>query len=166
MLNAIQVAEYFLSKDKNGEKFNKNLREREGRRFYEGNARLNKYLHMAQNLYIAKTGKLLFSDNMYAYDNGAVVPQVQENYGALLAKSKHTVHDISDETINFLDHVYAFLDNAPLEELIELSHEDVEWKNKHGYYFKQQQVMDSISHADEYRRQYADALKVMEGMQI
>ena len=50
MLKAIDVAKYFLNKD-DGTLFNNKLVERSGRRFYEGNARLNKYLHIAQNQY-------------------------------------------------------------------------------------------------------------------
>ena len=77
MLRDIEVARFFLAKDPDRRLFNKKLVRRNGRDFYEGNARLNKYLHIAQNLYIAKEGEKLFSDDLYAYDNGAVAPNVQ-----------------------------------------------------------------------------------------
>ena len=85
MLKAIDVAKYFLNKD-DGTLFNNRLVGRAERKFYEGNARLNKYLHIAQNLYIARYGSKLFEDDLYAYDNGAVVPSVQENYLAIKSR--------------------------------------------------------------------------------
>ena len=85
MLKAIQVAKYFLSLDTNHTMFNKDLIERNGRTFHEGNARLNKYLHLSQNIYLAKTGVPLIEDDFYAYDNGAVIPDVQERYAVLSA---------------------------------------------------------------------------------
>ena len=103
MLKAIDVAKYFLNKD-DGTLFNNKLVERSGRRFYEGNARLNKYLHIAQNLYIAQHGRKLFEDDLYAYDNGVVIPSVQENYLAI--KSRYVGKSIpSDESAFLLFHI-------------------------------------------------------------
>ena len=48
--------------------------------------------------------------------------------------------------------------DASIDELIEISHEDNEWKEKNSstpYY------MDSLSRKDEYRKQYADLLYLM-----
>ena len=84
MLKAYEVACFFLNKDKDRKIFTKNLEIRNNRRFWDGNAKLNKFLHLAQNIYIAKTGQPLFDDVLYAYDNGAVVPDVQEHYSQLL----------------------------------------------------------------------------------
>ena len=162
MLMAIDAAEYFLSKDEQRELFTKKLIQKNGRSFYEGNARLNKYLHIAQNLFIAKTGRQLFEDSLYAYDNGAVVTSVQENYSILF--NRNVKPDISLEISDFLDRVFLLLQNATLDELIELSHEDVEWQNKHGFYDKQNQKMDSMLHVAEYKEQYADVLRIMEKM--
>ncbi len=53
MLRGIDAALYFLSLDKEHKIFDKQLRIQKGRKFYEGNARLNKYLHMAQNIYLS-----------------------------------------------------------------------------------------------------------------
>lgn len=164
MFTDIQVAQYFLSKDPQREVFNKKLINKNGRTFYEGNARLNKYLHIAQNLHIAKTGHKLFQGDLYAYDNGAVSTAVQENYAVLW--SRFTVPELSGDTKRFLDQIYMLLINAPLDELIQISHEDPEWEEKHCYYGKQQQRMDSASRAEEYREQYYDVLKVMEELPV
>lgn len=164
MVTAVQVAKYFLAKDKESIVFDKSLVEKNSRKFYAGNARLNKYLHLAQNLYIAKTGQCLFDDSLYAYDNGAVALEVQENYAILRSRTESV--ELPDHISEFLDKVYAFLQNASLDELIDLSHEDVEWKAKQGYFDKASQKMDSLSRVDKYKEQYADALAVMENMTV
>lgn len=163
-MTAKDVAMWFLSQDKDGTVFNKELANKNGRNFYSGNARLNKYLHLAQNIYIAKTGQKLFEDSLYAYDNGAVVPQVQENFAQYLNKKQHP--EMPSDIENFLFKIYAVLKNATLDELIELSHEDHEWANKCKGYYKHEQKMDSLKYADEYAEQYEDILRVMEGMAV
>lgn len=163
MVKAIDIAKFFLSKDKEHVVFDKVIVEKNNRRFYAGNARLNKYLHLAQNLYIAKYRKRLFSDSLYAYDNGAVVPEVQEKYAILRSRDEQV--ELPENIQIFLNKIYNFLKNASLEELIELSHEDSEWSSKHKYYDKVSQKMNSISHYEEYKEQYADALLVLEQMQ-
>lgn len=164
MVRGIDAALYILSLDKSHELFNKNLCSRNGRKFYEGNARLNKYMHMAQNIYIAKYGKPLMDSIFYAYDNGAVNPEVQENYSVLLAHRDKDVNLGEDEK-KFLAAIYKAFRNATLDELIELSHEDPEWISKHRYYQKEEQKMNSLIHKNEYADQYADMIKVLERME-
>ena len=60
MASAKEVAVFLMQLDKEGRFNSKNLVEANGRTFYEGRARLNKYLHLAQNISYAKTSKLLF----------------------------------------------------------------------------------------------------------
>lgn len=160
MLQDVNVAKYFLAKDPERKLFTKNLVNRFGRDFYEGNARLNKYLHLAQNIYLAKTGSKLFLQDLYAYDNGAVSISVQENYALLWSKTDSP--EIPQDIRGFLDKIYAIFRNASLDELIELSHEDSEWIRKHGYYVKADQRMDSLAYATEYAAQYKDIIKVMD----
>jgi len=162
--NVIDVAEYFLSKDPERQLFNRRTITKSGRIFYEGNARLNKYLHLAQNLYIAKTGKTLFPEDLYAYDNGAVAPCVQESYSVL--QSRKTVPTLSAQLEDFLDRIFVIFKNASLDELIELSHEDSEWIAKHSFYDKPNQRMNSIAKAGEYAVQYKDIIKVMDRMSL
>lgn len=164
MIKGMDAALYILSLDKKHELFNKNLCEKNGRRFYEGNARLNKYLHLAQNIYIAKYSEPLMDSAFYAYDNGAVDPKVQENYSVLLERRDRNVL-LGEKEKAFLDAIYKAFRNATLDELIELSHEDSEWINKHRYYRKEDQKMDSMAHKEEYAEQYADMVKVLERME-
>lgn len=164
MKSAIVIAEYFLTKDPDRKLFTKELITKNGRTFYAGNARLNKYLHLAQNVYIAKTGKKLFEEDLFAYSNGAVVIDVQENYAILWSRS--IVPKLTSDIAEFLDKIYQILENAPLDELIEISHEDSEWAAKHGGYSKERQRMNSLSHAKEYQLQYADVLEMMDRMTV
>lgn len=163
MLKGMEVARYFLGLDKEKKVFNKEVLTKNGRSFYEGNARLNKYLHMAQNIYIAKYGKPLMDSVFYAYDNGAVDPNVQEKYSVLLSMRDNPA-PIEGEEKRYLDKIYVAFQNATLDELIELSHEDPEWIDKHGHYRKEDQIMDSMSRKEEYAEQYADMIKVLERM--
>lgn len=165
MVRGIDAAIYFLSLDKEHKLFDKQLRVQNGRKFYEGNARLNKYLHMAQNIYIAKYGEPLMDSVFYAYDNGAVDPNVQEKYSVLLERRNQPVV-IADQEKSFLESIYKAFYSASLDELIELSHEDSEWIEKHRHYRKEDQKMDSMSHKEEYARQYADMIKVLERMEV
>lgn len=161
---ALQIAHYFLSKDPQGQIFNKDLTDRNGRRFYIGNAILNKLLHLAQNIFIARNGRVLFDDVLYAYDNGAVVPVIQENYAAILMQDHLSPLGInlSDDDKIFLDKFYDIFSVAPLDDLIALSHEDPEWEKKHSFYSKPEQQMCSVENVDIYRKQYADIISIME----
>lgn len=163
-MTAKDVAQWILAQDQTETVFTKRLISKNGRTFYEGNARLNKYLHLAQNIYIAMTGRKLFTDSLYAYDNGGVVPQIQENYSILLKRKKKPA--LPDDVTSFLEKLCIIFQGATLDELIALSHEDHEWENKCRGYFRQEQEMDSLKYSEEYAEQYADILHIMEGMTV
>lgn len=127
MLNAETVARYFLSKDPNKLLFNKNVVYFNDRKFYEGNARLNKYLFLSQVVYLAKTGKKLFSDDFVAYDNGPVIENIMTSYGRLIQKKSDSCK-LSETEEKYLDKIYFSLENATYEKLIEITHEDPEWQ--------------------------------------
>ena len=91
------IAKYILFLDKNNDIFINNLLTLNGRECYEGNVRLNKYLHIMQMVYFAMTDKKLFDEEMYAFDNGVVVNSVMNNYVYL--KSTKKSYNISDENI-------------------------------------------------------------------
>jgi hypothetical protein len=165
MLKDIDVAKYFLNKDSEHCTFTKKLVSRNGRSFYDGNARLNKYLHLAQNIYIAKTGSPLMEGDFYAYDNGAVSPCVQEKYAILYRDCDLENIDIPNDEKIFLDKFYKAFQSADLEELIQLSHEDIEWKRKHPYYSKDCQKMDSMKYANKYKEQYKDIVEILDRME-
>lgn len=160
MFTAIQIAEFFLLKDKIGnasEKIN-------DRNFCEGDARLNVYLHLAQNIYIAKTGEKLFVDDLYAYSIGAVALNVHRNYPILDKRRFKMVDvDLPEEIELFLAKILRVFQIVKLDELIEFSREDPEWLDKRGV---DDQRMDSLARVEEYREQYKDILKVMDGIDL
>ncbi len=164
MYSARDIALYYLSKDPNHNIFTTDLTCRNGHNFYSGNARLNKYLHISQNLFYAKTGNLLFADPLLAYANGAVVNDVYRNYSSLLSNSKSFTE--ADNSVRcFLDKIFYVLQNASLEELIELSHEDSAWQEKRNCTGAEQK-MDTEGHHKEYVEQYSDMLKVIDRIDL
>ena len=158
MLSAKLVAEYFLSKDPNRRLFNRNVVSYNNREFYEGNARLNKYLFLSQVVYLAKYNKKLFSDDFCAYDNGPVVEEIMRLYSVL--KVTDSFDEISAEDKNFLDKIYISLENATYDELIDISHEDPEWINLKGSTYNAP-VMDLEKHVEEYKKRYKGLIEAL-----
>ena len=159
MLEAKEIAKYFLSKDKEKEIFNTNVIELNGRKCYEGNVRLNKYLYFAQTVYLAKYGNLLFRENILAYDNGPIVKEVLEKY-AVMQGSKNNNVSLNEDIKVFLDKIYEALKQATCEELVEISHEDTAWKELSSETFHAP-VIDITRYQEKYKRQYKGLIKVM-----
>lgn len=160
MATAKEVAKYFLSKDEFKELFNTNIITLNGRNCYEGNVRLNKYLYFAQTVYLAKYGKLLFAENILAYDNGPIVKEVMEKY-AVMQASKDNKTNLSNEVKNFLDKIYDSLKDATCQELVDITHEDTAWKELSDKTFNAP-VIDLIKYQKKYEKQYRGLIKVME----
>lgn len=165
MLNQYDVAEYFIQMDTKQGLFNTNLIERNGNVFYEGNARLNKYMHLAQNIYLAMTDELLIDTSFYAYDNGAVIPEIQKEYRQLLDRERRDVEIPADEGM-FLKKIYYAFMNADIDEIIAIDHEDAAWGDKCKGYRLLEQRMDTLAYKEEYKEQYADMIKILERMEI
>ena len=142
MINAELVAKYFLSKDNERKLFNMNVVTYNNRNFYEGNARLNKYLFLSQ----------------VAYDNGPVILDIMKTFPVL--KSEENFSSISDKDKIFLDKIYESLENATYEELIDITHEDPEWlclkELTHNA-----PVMDLEKHIDEYKKRYKGLIEAL-----
>lgn len=158
MLKAIDVAKYFLSKDPDKVLFNKKIVTYNGRKFYEGNARLNKYLFLTQVVYMAKYGRKLFDDNFLAYDNGPVVDEVRTNFAKLINDDYSSKLSESDKI--FLDKIYHSLENASCEELIEISHEDPEWQRLSSQTYNAP-IMNLDKNIEEYKERYDGIIKAL-----
>ena len=122
-----------------------------GRKFYEGNARLNKYLFLSQVVYLAKYEKKLISENFVAYDNGPVIKEIINEYQII--SSRNETVDIDEEIKIFLDKIYDALINASYEELIEITHEDPEWIRLSKDTFNAP-IMNLEKNIDEYKQRY------------
>lgn len=163
MYKAIDIARYFINKDPNAIIFN-NKRcgyDIEGQP-YAGNLILNKLLHTAQGIYIAKFGEQLFPDALYAYTNGPVVESVRTQYFSLLRnRTKYSNLHFSDTVDHILDQVYEIFGDTPVDEYIEMSHYDSSWEealhDKVNY-----QRMDMMKHKDDYKYIYSGTLYLME----
>lgn len=151
MISADIVAKYYLSRDPERVLFNNNVVNKNGRKFYEGNARLNKYLFLSQVVYLAKYEKKLISDNFVAYDNGPVIREIITEYPII--SSRNEIVDIDDEIKSFLDKIYDALINASYEELIEITHEDPEWIRLSKDTFNAP-IMNLEKNIDEYKQRY------------
>lgn len=157
-LTAQVVAEYFLSKDPERKLFNKKIATYNGRKFYEGNARLNKYLFLAQVVHLAKYEKKLFNDEFCAYDNGPVVETIMTSYGRLNGNSNLDI--IDEETKTFLDKIYLSLENATYDELIEITHEDPEWQKLSDNTYNAP-VMNIEKNIKEYKKRYRGLIEAL-----
>ena len=144
------IAKYILFLDKNNDIFVNKLLTLHGRNCYEGNVRLNKYLHIMQMVYFAMTDNKLFNEDMYAFDNGVVVNMVMNDYSYL--KSNKETYNITDKSVKlYIEKMFNILKYAPLKDLIEISHQDEEWKKKHNFYQKKEQLMDVDSQKENYK---------------
>ncbi len=158
MLKAIDVARYFISKDTDGKLFNKKIVQYNSRNCYEGNIKLNKYLFLAQVVYLARYGCKLFSDDFKAYDNGPVIESIMSSYSYIVDTNEEIIFD--SDIQYFLDQIYYSLENASVEELIEISHEDPEWKklSKDTY---NAPIMNIEKNIDIYRKRYKGLIQAL-----
>lgn len=158
MLSAKLVAKYFLSKDPNSRLFNKNIVSYNDRNFYEGNARLNKYLFLSQVVYLAKNNKRLIEDDFCAYDNGPVVEEIMKTFPLLNVDDNF--ENINAKDKEFLDKIYFSLENATYEELIEITHEDPEWIRLKGITYNAP-VMNLEKNIEEYKKRYKGLIEAL-----
>lgn len=157
-MKAIEVAKYYLSKDINGQLFNNNIVVKNERKFYEGNARLNKYLFLAQVVYLARYERKLFDDDFVAYDNGPVLVDIIRGYSHIVSNNKNSTINDSDKI--FLDKIYDALKDATYEELIDITHEDPEWiKLSHDTY--NAPVMNLEENIAEYQKRYKGLIEAL-----
>ena len=140
--------------------FNKNIVNYNNRKFYEVNARLNKYLFLSQVVHLIKYNETLFSDKFCAYYNGPVIEEIMNSFPRI-TPNKHK-DTINKEKRSFLDKIYLSLENATYEELIEITQEDPEWKRLRNNTY-QAPVMNLENNIEEYKRRYKgliEALKI------
>ncbi len=95
-----------------------------------------------------------------AFDNGVVVNSVMNNYFYL--KSTKNSYNISDANVkNYIEKMFNIVKYAPLEDLIEISHQDEGWKKKHNFYQKKDQLIDIDSQKENYKIMCADFIDIL-----
>ena len=136
--------------------------EKNNRKFYEGNARLNKYLFLSQVLYLARFDEKLILDDFVAYENGPVIENIMTQYPLMVSRNETVV--LPKNIQEYLNKVYDALKNATYEELIEISYEDPEWIKLHNNTFYAP-IMNLEENLEEYKHRYKgliEALKLIE----
>ena len=80
--NALSIAKYLLSLDEDREYFNNEKMENEitFATVIRGNFRLNQMLYLLQMLYYLEHKQLLFKDNLYAWEHGAIVYSIYTRF--------------------------------------------------------------------------------------
>lgn len=164
MYSAKELALYLLSLDKDKKVFNLNIATYNDRTFYEGNCRLNKMLQLAQNIYYAGTGERLIKEDMYAYDNGGVVLEIQEHYKEILKNRDNEAADINDEQLEkLLREVYKEFSNLHIADVIQISHQDPEWQQKNKSYEREFQKMELSNMGGWYKTKMKSLAKYLGG---
>ena len=151
MFDAVDVAGYFINKDINKEYFNKKIVKYNNRSLYEGNVRLNKYLFLAQVVFLAKYEKKLIKEDFSAYANGPVIENIMVEYARLIEKNNY--NSLPQDIQEYLDKIYFSLENATYEELIEITHEDPEWINLQNNTYNAP-IMNLEKNIDIYKKRY------------
>jgi len=121
-LRAIDVAKWFIRNDLDSP-----------RDTFDGNMKLQKLLYFAQLIHVAKNDKLLFSEDMRAYENGTVVNEVRLIYKnkptTFINEAMFTDFSYDDEEINKTLRLTADLfGEMSARELSDLNHELPSWK--------------------------------------
>lgn len=158
MISADVIAKYYLSKDPDRVLFNNNVVIKNNRKFYEGNARLNKYLFLSQVVYLAKYEKKLISDDFVAYDNGPVVKRIINEYPIISSRNEKV--EIPNDIKIFLDKIYSSLENATYDELIDITHEDPEWIRLSKDTFNAP-IMNIEDNIEEYKQRYEGLIRAL-----
>ena len=126
--NALSVAKYLFSLDKNREYFDNKKMENEITLFsvMRGNFRLNQMLYLLQILYYFEHKESLFEDNLYAWELGVVVYSVYTHFWSLYFNiNGKSIKEIEDkETKKFIDSCFKYLKNIPDNVLQEFSYDD------------------------------------------
>lgn len=160
MENVKELAKFILSLDKDDQVFHYESIVLNGRECLAGKVRLNKYLHIMQMMYISLYDQKLFNENMYAYDNGAVIDEILNSYAELRINRDNYSLENAENVKPFIKKMYEMLKPAPLDILIEISHQDEEWIKKHNYYAKSDQLMNIDSQKENYKELCADFIKL------
>jgi uncharacterized phage-associated protein len=132
-VSALDVSQYLLSLDPGRKYFtSKRMSSEEGwgdNPPIEGNFRLNKLLHIFQILHYVKYGEFLFSEDMIAYRNGAVVEMVSKSFlnELYLLENYPRIENLDSRRKDFLRAKIEHFEEYSNYELQDLSHEDPSW---------------------------------------
>ncbi|HII4514041.1 Panacea domain-containing protein [Clostridium perfringens] len=120
MCKAIDVASWFINNNYNPENSK------------ESNLKLNKLLYFAQLISLIKREKPLFSEDLYAFENGVVVEAVRKpfcnDYLNFVETAKGSRINFSNEELEILNLTKDIFLGVSPEDLSNLTHEHKSWK--------------------------------------
>ncbi|WP_392532905.1 Panacea domain-containing protein [Nostoc sp. C117] len=117
MLNAVNIAQYFLEKG-------------------EGSVtqlKLQKLVYYAQGFYLAKIGNPLFPEVIYAWDMGPVLVELRREYGAYGNRPIPTASilpldfSIEKNTVRYLDNIWICFGRYTAIQLVKMTHREQPW---------------------------------------
>jgi len=115
---AIKIAKWFMNN--NHSVLDKN---------FDAHAKLHKLLYYSQAMYFSVYGSPLFEEKIEAWENGPVVPKVfNERKKGILHDTFKEEPGLSDNVEKVLRVVNSVYGSLTTDELIELSHEELPWK--------------------------------------
>lgn len=104
---------------------------------FDGNMKLQKLLYFSQLVHLAKTGYVLFNDDMYAFEKGTVIETVRNKYKNdcinLKLEAKMSDIYIPDEQLDTIQIVADIFGDINALELSELNHLQKSWKETYEY---------------------------------
>lgn len=163
MCKAIEVAGWFINNNVN---FSCSK---------DGNLKLNKLLYFAQMISLVKQGKILFDEDIYAFENGVVVEEIRceykNNYYGFIDKAKSIKREFTYEEDDILKITKLLFEDASAKELSDLTHEHNCWKdyfikstqseNKNGYKYNKE---SSIIPIETILNNYQEDLNLVRNM--
>ncbi|WP_101844203.1 Panacea domain-containing protein [Halobacillus sp. Marseille-P3879] len=118
---AIDVAKWFIKNNLDSP-----------RNTFDGNMKLQKLLYFSQLIHVAKYGKLLFAEEMRAYENGTVINDVRLTYRdslyGLIEQSENMLVFENEEVTHTLELTASIFGEMSAKELSDLNHELSSWQ--------------------------------------
>jgi uncharacterized phage-associated protein len=123
MINALDVANYFLSRANEGEESD------------VSNLKLKKLIYYAQAFHLAIFDKPFFNEDFEAWTHGPVCPEIyhqRKQFGSppIKADSKIDPSQFSQEQLDLLEEVYDVFGQFSAWKLRNMTHEEAPWKAK------------------------------------
>lgn len=142
-VRAIDIAKLFIKK---GLDYPRNT--------LDGNMKLQKLVYFSQLIHLAKYGKPLFDDPIYAFKHGSVIENVRQAYqynnNWLVNESMKFEEDLIEEEKESIELTERIFGNLTANELSELNHQQFSWKSSYDrsvddffdYHHKEASIID------------------------
>lgn len=99
-----------------------------------GNLTINKMLYFAQLISLAKYDKVLFKNDIFAFENGSVVEDVRQeyknNYQTMIEEAKSiNIDELDEQEKDVIDETIRLFSGFSPEELSQITHSHTTWIN-------------------------------------